>query len=416
MSAFSSLSVFWQTVIPLLLFCEAVLELGLFLYQTIRSRMPLRSLPCAVHFVILLTLLLSVTRGDPYEGKDAFLLGAPWLIFAAVIVLAALHFAIAFPREYRRRRSELSPSSIKEATDKLPMGICFADPDGRMILCNNRMRRLSFALSGHELQIAKDLEDALERPDKTVAVKDGCYILPDNTVWQFRTQNITVDGSNRWQQMTAHNVTELYNGNLRQIKINAELKEVNRKLRKMYERMADDIKEKESLDLKIYIHDTIGRSLLTIRDIIGSGEDTERKIEALQEAVGVLKSDRAKPHGTMDEVKQTAETLGVKVKVQGYLPPDSTAEELTVAVARECVTNCIKHAGGTEIYIRIAERNGLYDITVTNNGAVPTEPIKEGSGLSSLRRSIEAAGGEMYTAYKPRFALLITVPGEENDL
>ena len=36
-----------------------------------------------------------------------------------------------------------------------------------------------------------------------------------------------------------------------------------------------------------------GRSLLTIRDIIGSGEDTERKIEALQEAVGVLKSDRA---------------------------------------------------------------------------------------------------------------------------
>lgn len=184
----------------------------------------------------------------------------------------------------------------------------------------------------------------------------------------------------------------------------------------MYERMADDIKEKESLDLKIYIHDTIGRSLLTIRDIIGSGEDTERKIEALQEAVGVLKSDRAKPHGTMDEVKQTAETLGVKVKVQGYLPPDSTAEELTVAVARECVTNCIKHAGGTEIYIRIAERNGLYDITVTNNGAVPTEPIKEGSGLSSLRRSIEAAGGEMYTAYKPRFALLITVPGEENDL
>lgn len=67
---------FWQTVIPLLLFCEAVLELGLFLYQTIRSRMPLRSLPCAVHFVILLTLLLSVTRGDPYEGKDAFLLGA----------------------------------------------------------------------------------------------------------------------------------------------------------------------------------------------------------------------------------------------------------------------------------------------------------------------------------------------------
>ena len=39
--------------------------------------------------------------------------------------------------EYRRRKKELSPASIKEATDKLPMGICFADPDGRLILCND---------------------------------------------------------------------------------------------------------------------------------------------------------------------------------------------------------------------------------------------------------------------------------------
>lgn len=51
-----------------------------------------------------------------------------------------------------------------------------------------------------------------------------------------------------------------------------------------------------------------------------------------------------------------------------------------------------------------------------NSGTIPTEPIKEGSGLSSLRRSIESAGGEMHTAHKPRFALLITLPSKENDL
>ena len=416
MSAFSSLPVFWQTAIPLILFGEAVLELGLLLYQILRSSKPLRSLPCAVHFVILITLLLSVTQGDPDEAKDAFLLNAPWLIFAAVIMLIAIHFALAFPKEFRRRKNELSPSSIKEATDKLPMGICFADPDGRIILCNNRMRRLSFCLSGHELQLAEDLEAALSNPDQTVTVKGDCYILPDETVWQFRTQNITVDNDNRWQQMTAHNVTELYNGNLRQAEINKELKEVNRKLQMMYERMANDIKEKESLDLKIYIHDTIGRSLLTIRDIIDSGENTDKKLETLQEAIGVLASNRVAPHGTMDEVGQTAQALGISVKTEGYLPSDSVAEELTVAAAKECVTNCIKHAGGSEVYIRIAERSDLYDITITNNGTAPTKPIREGSGLSSLRRSIEAAGGEMHTAYKPRFALLITLPSKENNL
>lgn len=403
-------------MIPLILLVEAVLELGMFLYRLLLSRKPARSLTCLACFAVLVILLFSVTQGDPDEGKDAFMLGAPWIIFAVAIFLAALCFIAAFLKEYRRRQNELSPYSIKEATDKLPMGVCFADPDGRVILCNDLMRRLSFALCGHELQIENDFESALANPDESVNVSDGCYILPEGTVWQFRKQKITVDGDNRWQQMTAQNVTELYNGNLRQAEINRELKEVNRKLQKMYGRMADDIREKESLDLKVYIHDTIGRSLLTIRDIIESGEDTEQKIKSLQEAVSVLSGDRAASHGTMDEVKQTAKALGVTVKTEGYLPPDSLAEELTVAAANECVTNCVKHAGGNEVYIRINERNNRYDITVTNNGAVPKEPIKEGSGLSSLRSSIEAAGGEMHTAYKPRFALLITLPQKENDL
>lgn len=416
MSAFYSLSVFWQTMIPLILLAEIVLEIGLFMYQMLRSSKPVRSLLSLAIFVVLITLLFSVTQGDPDEGKDAFLLGAPWLIFVVIIIIVAMHFAIALPREHRRRKNELSPFSIKEATDSLPMGICFADPDGRIILCNNRMRRLSFALCGHELQIKSDLEGALTLPDKSVAIKDDCYILPDNTVWQFRTQNITVDGDDRWQQVTAHNVTELYNGYQKQKEINKELCEVNCKLKKMYDRMEDDVKEKESLDLKVYIHDTIGRSLLTIRDIIDSGEDTERKIETLQDAVGMLTSNRVTAVGTMDEVKLTAKALGVTVKIEGYLPHDTIAEELTVAAAKECVTNCVKHAGGNEVYIRIAERDECYDIAITNNGSIPTGPIKEGSGLSSIRRSIESSGGEMHTLHKPRFALLIMLPIKENDL
>lgn len=416
MSAFSSLSGFFQTLIPLLLFLEAVLESVLFIYRISHRRKSLGSLPSFAIFVFLITLLLSVTQGDPFKGKDAFLSDAPTLIFITAILLVFVHLCFAMPKEYLRRKNEISPFSVKEATDKLPMGLCYADPDGRIILCNVLMRRLSFALSGHELQIAGDFEKALEQPDKSITVNGDCYILPDKTIWQFRKQNITVDNDDNWLQMTAHNVTELYNGNVRQAVINDELKQVNRKLHKMYERMADDIKEKESLDLKIHIHDIIGRSLLTIHDIIESDENTDKKLETLQEAIAVLTSDRVTADGTMDEVIQTAKTLGVTVTANGYLPPDSLAEELTVAAARECVTNCIKHAGGNEVYICIFERMNLYDITITNNGAVPSEPIKEGSGLSSLRRSIESAGGEMHTAYKPRFALLLTLPEKEIDI
>lgn len=368
MSAFSSLSEFWQTMLPFIMLVEIVLEIGLFMYQLLRSNKPVRSLLSLAVMAVMIPLLFSVSQADPDNIGDAFLLDAPWLIFAAAIFLAAVHFAIALPREYRRKKNELSPFSIKEATDKLPMGICFADPNGRIILCNNRMRRLSFALCGHELQIKSDMENALSAPDRSVTVKDDCYILPDKTVWQFRTQNITVDSDNRWQQITAHNVTELYNGYQKQEEINEELAEVNRKL------------------------------------------------EALQNAIGMLASNRVTSVSTMDEVKRTAQQLGVAVKIDGYLPRDTAAEELTVAAAKECVTNCIKHADGNEVYIRIAQRGERYDVTITNNGKIPTEPIKEGSGLSTLRRSIESSGGEMHISHNPRFALLITIPAKEMSL
>lgn len=409
MTAFSSLPELWQTLIPLLIMLEAVLELGLFLYQVICGRTVFRCLPCAIISVILVVLLFSVTQGDPNNGKDAFLLGAPWGIFTAAILLGAVHFSAALPREYRRSKNELSAFSIKEAIDKLPMGICFSDPLGRIILCNDLMRNLVFLLSDRSLQIINDFDSTL--------IKEDYSVFPDGTVWQFRTQAVSVNGNDRWRQITAQNVTELYHGYIRQNEINEELREVNGRLREMYERMADDIKEKENLELKVYIHDTIGRSLLTIRDIIENGADADGKLEALREAVSVLSSDRARLNCTMDEVRETAEKLGVKLHAEGGLPSGSTAEALTAAAVAECVTNCVRHAGGNEVYVRIAARNSaVYDITITNNGKKPEGPIIEGSGLSGLRRRIEAAGGEMHTAFSPRFALLITLPEKENEL
>lgn len=409
MTAFSALPELWQTLIPLLIMLEAVLELGLFLYQVICRRTVFRCLPCAIISAILVVLLFSVTQGDHNNGKDAFLLGAPWGIFAAAILLGAVHFSAALPREYRRSKNELSAFSIKEAIDKLPMGICFSDPLGRIILCNDLMRNLVFLLSDRSLQIINDFDSTL--------IKEDYSVFPDGTVWQFRTQAVSVNGNDRWRQITAQNVTELYHGYIRQNEINEELREVNGRLREMYERMADDIKEKENLELKVYIHDTIGRSLLTIRDIIENGADADGKLEALREAVSVLSSDRARLNCTMDEVRETAEKLGVKLHAEGGLPSGSTAEALTAAAVAECVTNCVRHAGGNEVYVRIAARNSaVYDITITNNGKKPEGPIIEGSGLSGLRRRIEAAGGEMHTAFSPRFALLITLPEKENEL
>ena len=72
MSAFSSLPVFLQTLIPLLLFVEAVLELGLFIYQLSHHSKSHDKLPSIVIFAFLLMLLFSVTQGIRSKARMHF--------------------------------------------------------------------------------------------------------------------------------------------------------------------------------------------------------------------------------------------------------------------------------------------------------------------------------------------------------
>ena len=150
-------------MLPFLMLVEIVLEIGLFMYQLLRSNKPVRSLLSLAVMAVMIPLLFSVSRADPDNIGDAFLLGAPWLIFAAAIFLAAVHFAIALPREYRRKKNELSPFSIKEATDKLPMGICFADPNGRIILYALLVRSMLQVRRLHGGNALQDLRQMLHR-------------------------------------------------------------------------------------------------------------------------------------------------------------------------------------------------------------------------------------------------------------
>lgn len=52
-------------------------------------------------------------------------------------------------------------SSIKEAVDNLPSGVCFFDKNGFVVLCNRTMYRLAFAITGRDLQTFSELENAL---------------------------------------------------------------------------------------------------------------------------------------------------------------------------------------------------------------------------------------------------------------
>lgn len=340
-------------------------------------------------------------------------------ILTVLFILLSLYISSGFLRERKRIKSELSPLAIQQAMDDLPLGICFADPSGTLVLCNRVMSELGMVLLDSHPQTWEELDHALKQPRCQSGVRyfddtQNGFCFPDGRIWIFKTCQLTTKGLEGYVQITAHDMTDLYRENMALQEANRHLGEVMEKLRRMYECMADNVREKESLELKVYIHDILGRSLLTIRDIMDSSSgDVEKKMNLLKEAVSYLSGNSPAAQGGLEEVQQKASGLGVRVKLEGYVPPDTELEHLTAAAVRECVTNCIRHAHGNEVYVSMHETSGILKVTITNNGELPKGKIIEGSGLLALHRSVEAFGGEMYLSHVPAFALTLYLPRKE---
>ncbi len=103
----------------------------------------------------------------------------------------------------------------------------------------------------------------------------------------------------------------------------------------------------------------------------------------------------------------------MEIRLDGTLPIEPEIYDLVVQAMRECLTNCVRHAHGTALSVRIADIPGGYTVAITNDGQRPRGPIREGGGLSALRQSIENAGGEMILSHYPEFLLQFTLLREE---
>ena len=68
--------------------------------------------------------------------------------------------------------------------------------------------------------------------------------------------------------------------------------QLNQKLEEMYERIGDEIREQETLSMKMQVHDNFGRSLLSIRRILEDKESPEN----MKEAVGNFKAAGLYPY------------------------------------------------------------------------------------------------------------------------
>ena len=261
----------------------------------------------------------------------------------------------------------------------------------------------------------------------------GEALLNANAFWQIaRAQPIvTLEGGQTWSfervrmqtsgrtvyQITGTNITEEARLQRELEKDNLRLETMNRRLQQYGQAVQEATREKEILRAKTRVHDEIGHALLQTRQFLsGTQGDAESVCAAWRQNVRLLLgkyTDEQQRAGTFDQLSRAAQAIGVTIARTGAFPAEGTEGARLVEIAAyECLTNLVRHAGGSRLEIAAAESASGWTVAFRNDGAPPSGPIVEGNGLSSLRAQVETAGGVMTAAHAPRFLLTLFLPKE----
>lgn len=419
MTIFTMLEISERYIISDVVFLAVIGLLALLIYQYTTPNYLWLKIVNTIVFIgtVVFTAYVMASASEP-QAYPLNIAGG-WLIVIAVVLV--VYSLTTFLSERKRNKNKLSPSSIKETLDNLDSGICFADQSGRIILINIVMGKLASQLIGSYPQTIQEISSALETMnEKSDATKiDGnLFAFSDGKVYRFRTETLQDKELCGFTQMTAQDITEVYQTTEKLKKDNEELHATIQKILGLYDKMSDRIREQETLALKIRVHNESGENLLAISQMLDSGETDkiEVQLQKLQHTLWHFSGMDGMVSATFAEVKERAAAMGISLVLKGETTAIADIEKILVLACHECVTNCAKHAHGKTVTVRVSEHNGFYKIMITNDGEKPGGPIKEGGGLTSLRQTVENIDGEMHISYNPRFALILDLPKEDKQI
>lgn len=417
-----------HNILMVLMEISLILELWIFFSRLIRSAGLKKLMRIGILFLTSFVLMCFFLNDHRYQigenNHPSFLLKIPIWIFLAGMSLLITCLCLLVRNEILTCRKNISAWSVKETMDDVPCGVCVSDSWGRIVLSNKKMRELSRMLTGAVLQNYEDLKQVLDGNKSVQGVtrlspENGVLYLPNGTVWMFQNYMLTEEEVAGYLQTVAFDVTEIYFNSEKIRMKNEKLKLLNQKLKKMYEQIDESIREQETLKMKMQVHDSFGRSLLTIRRMLEGNKEPDymkNQLEILKQSVyilsGITQDDTEKQY---EESIKHAEKLGVSVEIEGELCDEHQVALITDKAIRECVTNCIRHAHGRRVYVQSHKTREGWKVCITNDGERPKEGSREGGGLSALREVVERDGGEMTTKFEPEFLLVLKLPFSETE-
>ena len=320
---------------------------------------------------------------------------------------------------FKRRRNYLRENAIQESLDNLPSGIVFFDGNGMPKLMNRRMHQICMNLAGRDIQNITELEEALSKPLKEQVFFDDdlkVYGFSDGSVWKFSEKEIITTGGDRFSQVLASEVSELYQSKVLLKRENQKLQEMSAAMKELSKNVVTLTREEETLSMKMRVHDNLGYSVLAAQRMLmrESEEDRDIFLSQWKQTLDLLNKDNESVEDEQlhRQVQDRAKFLGVKIIYTGEKIWESHIFRLLDIILLEALSNCVRHAGASELYVKFGSAEHEWGVVITDNGQKPEKNIKEGGGLSGIRKRVEQCGGTLRICSDPIFSITVKIPKE----
>ena len=352
---------------------------------------------------------------EVFEPSYSFLKLPLW-VFLLFVMFLFLLLILEFVYFFFWRKKNLSPLSIKESFDTLPMGICFYEDNGLIRLSNTEMDDASFLLDKEALLNGSTFYERLEKkeiPDVTyLSISPQEVILQkDEKVLSFRHYLHQIEKKDI-HEIDESDITKTYELTKELEKKTKELQRLQKRLLSYEKNVKELITEREILETKIHIHGNLGKLLLITKEKMKQNLSHSEKEELLllwEKGIDdFLTNEKEEKKDGLQVLEETARRIGIEIIFQGKrFEKDSKEEKILLHAIHESLTNAVKHAQAKTLFVTLKKEN-LHDIIeIRNDGILPKKEILEGGGLSSLRKLVEENLGKMEIVSKDAFLLRI---------
>ena len=199
------------------------------------------------------------------------------------------------------------------------------------------------------------------------------------------------------------------------------------------------VQEQERTHLAQTLHDDLGQYLAGIRAqacllrLVADQPDTvertvrelEHNCEHLQQGFRALVHDLypvvlqhlplAEALGLLVEQWQARQGIDCRLRVSAHLPSLSAPDKTHLyRLLQEALTNVARHAGASEVRVRLHHRGGQLCLLVRDNGCGALQPQRPGVGLYSMFERARSLGGDLRIISHPGagWALALSMPLE----